>query len=620
MLEAAEPHCRAERVRHRADTIFLLVMGGRIIAMQTGFAMLEAAYARPMNAANIMMKNSMDLFLGVFAYYFVGYWISFGHTPQYISENSFDFSLWFLHFSYATTTATIDSGALAGRVSFLAYLILSLLLTGIIYPVGVQWVWGGGWLKEMGYIDFAGSSLVHMVGAISALVAVCICGPRIGKYPNYRAWTGIWRYVFSERYDSSWYQYPEAEIEKAVFTPIKQCNNPVQLLFGTFLLLVGFLAFNPASTLATTFNTDLLSARTTVTTLISAAAGALSALVWSVAARRGVRLRVPELTNSVLGGLVASCACCHVVPPALMIIVGFIGGLLATSTAILMERFQLDDTVGAVSVHGPPAVWSVLAVAFFAQPHCQSTVRGLVFGGGEEAWKLLLAQIVGLLSLGAFAAASTYFCVLLIDLVIGFRCNRAHELIGLDFTEHGIDDGALRYDRKEQLLTHSPVRDCLVERVKRTVTHSPSKSYADGSDEQPQEVTTNKAENTASAPQPLAEDKGGASPQTPQTPQTQPAASPVLPKTSITSSASGNDHTHLEKEVADLKENVVQLSETLAYLVRGLRGEFDASNGHTVVGSNMDARYHGHNREQALQELMQEAETMATLSAARASR
>jgi len=586
MLEAAEPQCRAERVRHRADTIFLLVMGSRIIAMQTGFAMLEAAYGRPMNSANIMMKNSMDLFLGVFVYYFFGYWISFGKDPMIIEENAFDFALWFLHFSYATTAATINSGALAGRVSFLAYLILSLLLTGVIYPVGVQWVWGGGWLSELGYVDFAGSSLVHMVGAISALVAVSVCGPRVGKYPDYRCWRGIWRYVFSERNDSAWYQLPEAEVEKAVFTPIKACNNPVQLLFGTFLLLVGFLAFNPASTMATTFNTDLVSARTTVTTLIAAAAGAVSGIVWSMAARRGLKLRVPELTNSVLGGLVASCACCHVVPPVFMMLVGFVGGLLATATAVAMEYCQLDDTVGAVSVHGPPAIWGVLSVALFAQPHCQSDLRGLIFGGGDEAWKLLLTQITGILSLGAFAAMATYISVITIDLAIGFRCNRAHELIGLDFTEHGIDDGSLKYEKKEHLLTHSPVRDCLVERVKSVVTQTPSKMYTENGEEGADRGADSIAQHPSDDSSDVALD------------------APIS----------------LQREVAELRENVLQLTKTLSHLVNSVRGDAETSMGLNIIGAAVDGRYHGHNREHALQELMQEAEATAVLGAARAVR
>mmetsp|Transcript_51426 Transcript_51426/g.148397 ORF Transcript_51426/g.148397 Transcript_51426/m.148397 type:complete len:646 (-) Transcript_51426:221-2158(-) len=631
MLGSIEPQCKAERVRHRTDTVFLLTMGGRVIAMQTGFATMEAAYGRPSNSANIMMKNSMDLFLGIFVYYFAGFLITFGDPPLIIEENGFDFALWFLHFSYATTAATINSGALAGRVSFLAYLVLSMVLTGVIYPVGVQWVWGGGWLSELGYIDFAGSSLVHMTGAIGALVAVSLCGPRIGKYPDYRAWTGIWKYVFVERNESEWYQHPVAEIEKAVFTPIKPCNNPVQLLFGTFLLLVGFLAFNPASTLATTFNQDLVSARTTVTTLISAAAGALSSIVWSVIEKRGVKLKVPEMTNSVLGGLVASCACCHVVPPLLMIPVGFVGGILATATAILMERRQLDDTVGAVSVHGPPAIWGVLSVALFAQPHCQSDVRGLFFGGGEDAWILLLVQLCGVFSLGAFAGTATYLCVLLVDLVIGFRCNRAHELIGLDFTEHGIDDGALKYERKEHLLTHSPVRDCLVERVKSRVV-SPIKSYAADPDAAAAEAETSPtaATPTANSPAATPQAEQRAEPTAPAAEVEKPpvstdiaaekaVASPIPPsRPTKQDPISAKEREALEKEVLAVKNDVKQLTSTLSYLVKGFKGE-DISKGSNVVGTTMDARHSRENREHALQELLQEAEALATLANARGS-
>jgi len=593
MLGSIEPQCKAERVRHRTDTVFLLTMGGRVIAMQTGFATMEAAYGRPSNSANIMMKNSMDLFLGIFVYYFAGFLITFGDPPLIIEENGFDFALWFLHFSYATTAATINSGALAGRVSFLAYVVLSSFLTGVVYPVAAEWVWGGGWLGNLGYIDFAGSSVVHLVGAISALVAVAVCGPRIGKYPSYRAWRGIWKYIFLERYESSWYRIPSEPVEKAVFTPIKACNNYVQLLFGTFLLVVGFLAFNPGAIMAATSNSDLVSARATVTTLIAAAAGAVSAVVWSIAAKRGLRLRVPEMTNSVLGGVVASCAGCNVIPPLPMMLVGFVGGLLATSTARLMERLQLDDTVGAVSVHGPPAIWGTLAVAFFARPHCQNlALRGLFFGGGEAAWKLLLTQGCGLASLGALAAISTYVCVTLLDLTIGFRCNRAFELIGLDFTEHGYDDGKMPQYKVDHVLAHSPVRDCLVERVKSRLSSTPSSPSRRDSSQHGGE----RGEADADAVSTPAASVAGVGDGRARDPQAQ----------------------SLQQELADLRKTLDSLNKAAGSLVNAMRGEEESHMGLRIIGAEVYGGSHGQNRQQALEELMCEAESHAALRAAQA--
>mmetsp|Transcript_13485 Transcript_13485/g.23790 ORF Transcript_13485/g.23790 Transcript_13485/m.23790 type:complete len:201 (-) Transcript_13485:308-910(-) len=172
--------CRAARVRHRADTVFLVMMGGRIMSMQSGFGMVESAFTRPMNSANVMMKNVYDMFIGMLAFYFIGYQICYGVSPVSWEEDpSMDWADWFVQFTYCTTAATITSGALAGRVAFLAYLVLSFVITGFIYPVVVQWVWGDGWLSQMGYVDFAGGTVVHLVGAVCSLVGICVCGPRV---------------------------------------------------------------------------------------------------------------------------------------------------------------------------------------------------------------------------------------------------------------------------------------------------------------------------------------------------------------------------------------------------------------------------------------------------------
>jgi len=447
VLDITPAQCGPTRLRHRADNAFMVTMGARIIQMQSGFAMLESAYVQPNGSANIMMKNMMDLFVGAVAYLLWGYEIAHGttHSTSFM-DPGLDFSHWFCSFSYATTSATIDSGALAGRISFWAYVILSTVMTGFTYPLAARWCWSDGWLQQMGFVDFAGSAVVHMIGAVSALVAACFCGPRIGRFPDYRCWRGLGRHFFMERYDSEYYQVPKEPTEKNLFRPFVKCRHPVQLLFGTWLLLVGFLAFNPASTLAVTQDSDLVIARSSVCTLLAAAGGGLGGMLWSMATTRSSVVLVPEVSNAVIAALVASCACCNIVSPVIAMFVGFVGAVLALLCEQLLIRLHIDDPVGAVSVHGPPGVWGALAVAFFAEPNCQSDLRGLFFGAGEAGWELLAVQLFGVIAMAAMSAAITYITVLILDRSVGFRCSRACELIGLDFWEHQFDDGSVSGD------------------------------------------------------------------------------------------------------------------------------------------------------------------------------
>eukprot|EP00448_Togula_jolla_P033764 CAMPEP_0170642804 /NCGR_PEP_ID=MMETSP0224-20130122/41527_1 /TAXON_ID=285029 /ORGANISM="Togula jolla, Strain CCCM 725" /LENGTH=330 /DNA_ID=CAMNT_0010973549 /DNA_START=1 /DNA_END=989 /DNA_ORIENTATION=- len=330
MAATLSESCAPARVRHRADTIFLFSMATRIISMQSGFAMLEAAYVRPMHAANIMMKNLMDTLLGALIFYAIGFQIAYGTQPAFLDdEKGFDWTFFVTAFSYATTTATIDSGALAGRVNFVSYLLLSMMMTGIIYPVAVSWVWGGGWLQKWGYHDFAGGSLIHGVGGMSALVCVCYIGPRVGRYRNYQPWTGAWSRIFLERHPAAFYRGPMSEVERKVFLSILPIHNPVQSLF---LLFTGFLAFNPASALSTTNNQDLVVAATSAKTLLSTAATTIAVFIAAAVQRRSTAISVPDLTTALIGAAVSSCGCCDVVPPVFACVVGFIGSLLALST------------------------------------------------------------------------------------------------------------------------------------------------------------------------------------------------------------------------------------------------------------------------------------------------
>lgn len=464
--------CASARIRHRADTIYILMMAGRILAMQSGFGMLESAYVRPMNAANIMMKNLMDMCVGALIFWLVGYRIAASPPGTVFDEGEgFDYAMWFCQFSYATTAATINSGALAGRVSFIPYLMLSVVQTGFIFPLAANWVWGGGWLQQLGFVDFAGSAVVHLVGGISSLVSIAICGPRIGKFPKYRSWRGIWRWVFSERYLDSYYQGPITELENSLFSPIKPLYNPVQMLFGVFLLFCGFLAFNPASTYSSTNNDDIIAARATVTTTLCVAASGVSCFLLA----RGAIVTVPNFTTAVIGGMVASSACCHVVPPILMMVVGIFAGAIAIGCQKLITKLMFDDVVGAIACHAAPGIFGVLCVPLLAKPHCDNPLQGLVFGGGAAALRLLGIQVIGLLALSALAAVTTFVSATTIDLLLGFRCGRAAEILGLDFCEHGFDDGTFRSDAKKQSLQDkSPKRVTAARLLKE---HSPLKAY-----------------------------------------------------------------------------------------------------------------------------------------------
>ncbi|CAK9004216.1 unnamed protein product [Durusdinium trenchii] len=489
MQGQALPECLAFRTRHRADVAFIVTMAGRIIQMQSGFAMLESAYAQPNNAANIMMKNLLDLCIGVLAFYLFGYTIAFGESYDVgIADAGFDLAHWFCSFSYATTAATINSGALAGRVAFFPYLALSTMMTGLVYPISARLVWGHGWLQQMGFVDFAGSATVHLVGAVSALVSTMICGPRIGRFPEYRSWRKPWSWLFGEKHDDQYYRVPQDPVEKKVFISFRRCRHPVQLLFGTFLLLVGFLAFNPASTFSVTSGHDLVMAHASATTLLAAAGAGIGGMAYSMARTRSTVVRVPELTNALIGGLVASCACCVVIPLPVAPLVGLIAALLTLSVEELLAYFQVDDAVGAVAAHGPSGAWGTLAVSLFAEKHCSgnSEIVGLFFGGGEEAWKHLGIQCTGILMLTGISLGFTYVIVMLVDFLFGFRCSRACELIGLDFWEHQFDDGSLQSNNdKAALFDLAQMREDLSRRNRHLDSvvpkkwRSPSKSYVD---------------------------------------------------------------------------------------------------------------------------------------------
>ncbi len=372
-------------------------------------AMVEAGFTRSKNAANIVLKNLMDFAVASIGFWMVGSalmfgkdvggviglsgWFSaegdFGHLGLAIPFMAF---LWF-QTTFAGTTATIVSGAMAERTKFSSYLLFSTLITVLIYPVVGHWVWGGGWLAQLGFLDFAGSTVVHSVGAWASLAGLLLLGPRVGRFDR----TGKPRKITG--------------------------HNMVLAALGVFILWFGWFGFNPGSTLAAT---DLNIARIALTTNLGAAGGSIVALFGAYLRTR--TWDVEMAMNGALAGLVGITAPTAYVSPLSAIIIGGVAGLLVYPVSVLLERAKIDDAVGAIPVHGGAGVWGTLAVGLFHE------TQGLFFGGGA---KLLGIQVLGAAATFAFAFVGCYILFLVLKATVGLRVSAKEEQAGLD-TKHGI--------------------------------------------------------------------------------------------------------------------------------------------------------------------------------------
>jgi Amt family ammonium transporter len=401
------------------DTIWTLLAAFLVFFMQAGFAMVETGFTRAKNASNIIMKNLMDFSIGSLVYWAVGFAIMFGATASGLfgtsgfflssasplnSEGLWGFAYWIFQAVFAATAATIVSGSMAERTKFSSYLIYSVFITAVIYPVVGHWIWGGGWLAAKGMIDFAGSTVVHSVGGWAALVGALLLGPRIGKYKK----------------DGS-------------SNAIPGHNIPLASL-GVFILWFGWFGFNAGST---TSGTDLSIAAIVVTTNLAAAAGALLAMITT-----WIRFGKPDTSmalNGALAGLVAITAGCANVSPLSAVIIGALGGILVVFSVEFIDKvLHIDDPVGAVSVHGVCGAWGTLAVGLFAQ-EAYGGVNGLFFGGGISQ---LITQFIGVVSVFAWVAITALILFGLIKLTVGLRVSREEELKGLDIGEHGMESYA----------------------------------------------------------------------------------------------------------------------------------------------------------------------------------
>ncbi len=391
--------------------VWILLGGILVFNMHTGFAMLELGVSRAKNSINVLMKNYLDFCIASIVYLFVGFALQFGHSwkgilgldSTWLSSFAGDHKLWvfwFFQVGFATVACTIVSGAMAERTKYMGYLVYAALFMVFIYPITGHWAWGGaggswgiggekGWLEALGFVDFAGSSVVHACGGACALAGIMVVGPRAGRFAK----DGTPRILAGH-------------------------NIPLAAL-GAMLLWFGWFGFNAGSTLAANGSIG----RIAVNTLISPCSGAVFAMIsmWFIQGKSDVGIAI----NGSLGGAVGITACCANITPSSAFVVGLVAGLLTTGATVLLERFQLDDVAGAVPVHLVNGWWGTISVALFDEK-------------GFDVHRLSV-QAMGTFSI-TLAAFTTCFVVFkVIDWTIGLRATESDQIDGLDFSEHAVN-------------------------------------------------------------------------------------------------------------------------------------------------------------------------------------
>ena len=419
-----DPEITSTAVQTNLNVVWTLIAAILVFMMQAGFALVETGFTRAKNAANIMMKNLMDFAAGSLAFYILGAALMFGASklggwlgwgglgmPSLATgEGVWDWTFLFFQTMFAATAATIVSGAVAERIEFKSYLIYSVLVSCLVYPISGHWMWGSlagdasrGWLEALGFHDFAGSTVVHSVGGWIALAGALALGPRIGKY----------------RHDGKANPIPG--------------HSLVLGALGVFLLWIGWFGFNPGSYTAGIGSIG----RVAMTTNLAACAGTVAALVtgWVVMGK-------PDLTmalNGSLAGLVAITAPCDLVTANAAIVIGLVAGVFVVLSVLALDRLHIDDPVGAVSVHCVNGVWGTLAVGLFAAPTAANygnEMVGLFYGGG---FTFLGIQALGALATAAWAFGTGVVIFFALKRLGILRVSSKTELKGLDLTEHGQD-------------------------------------------------------------------------------------------------------------------------------------------------------------------------------------
>ena len=403
--------------------VWFLIGAALVFWMQAGFAMVEAGFTRAKNTGNIIMKNLMDFCIGTVVFILIGFGLLMGEDlfgfigkpgfDLFTAYAEFDFSSFVFNLVFCATTATIVSGGMAERTKFLSYCIYSAVISALIYPIEAHWIWGGGWLAQIGFHDFAGSCAIHMVGGISALIGAKIIGSRIGKFQR----------------DKS------GKVVKVNAFP----GHSIALgSLGVFILWLGWYGFNGA---AATSMEQLGSIFLTTTIAPAVATVVCMIFTW-------IKYGKPDVSmclNASLAGLVAITAPCDVTDAFGAIIIGAVAGLLVVFGVWLLDHvLHIDDPVGAVAVHCMNGIWGTLAVGLFATDTAPGysianasgeTLTGVFYGGGFE---LLGLQFVGFISVAAWTAVTITITFLVIKAIVGLRVDREEEVLGLDVTEHGL--------------------------------------------------------------------------------------------------------------------------------------------------------------------------------------
>ena len=412
-----------EAVSGEVFGVWFLIGAALVFWMQAGFAMVEAGFTRAKNTGNIIMKNLMDFCIGTVVFILIGFGLLMGEDlfgflgrpgfDLFTAYAEFDFSSFVFNLVFCATTATIVSGAMAERTKFLSYCIYSGVISALIYPIEAHWIWGGGWLAQLGFHDFAGSCAIHMVGGISALIGAKILGSRIGKFTR----------------DKS------GKVVKVNAFP----GHSIALgALGVFILWLGWYGFNGA---AATSIAQLGSIFLTTTVAPAIATVVCMVFTW-------IKYGKPDVSmclNASLAGLVAITASCDVTDAFGAVVIGAVAGLLVVFGVWLLDHvLRIDDPVGAVAVHCMNGIWGTLAVGLFATDTAPGysianasgeTLTGLFYGGGFDLLKL---QFIGFVSVSVWTAVTITITFLVIKAVVGLRVDREEEMIGLDVTEHGL--------------------------------------------------------------------------------------------------------------------------------------------------------------------------------------
>lgn len=435
-LEQLDPNQELQELRIVVDTIWVLFTGMLVFFMNAGFCMLETGFCRRKNAVNLLTKNLIVFALSTLAYWLVGFGLMFSDGTPFFGTGGFllqgaDSSpaigegysgvfsslswagipleaKFFFQLAFAGTAATIVSGAVAERVKFLAFLIFSFLLVALCYPITGHWIWGNGWLSELGFWDFAGSTVVHSVGGWAGLVGSLLLGARYRRYDG----------------------------ENSLVMP---GHNLSIATLGCLILWLGWFGFNPGSTLSAD---PAAISHIILTTNLAGALGGLGATVTA-----WIYLESPDLSmiiNGILAGLVSITASCAYVTLGGAAIIGIVAGVLVVFSVTTIDRLEIDDPVGAISVHLVCGTWGTLAVAFFSvgpglypwYGAGEGPVAGLLFNGGLQQF---FAQLIGIIAVGGYTALFSLLAWLGLKATVGIRVSRADEISGLDLSEHGME-------------------------------------------------------------------------------------------------------------------------------------------------------------------------------------